>query len=534
MLLWAGSEIGSCASAATRVSVRASPPKPVFRITPLTHEFHALPGQELRFEFTVEALESDVELEAAAVALVQKPTGVILPAENTGVPSSTSIRFLTDDRVFVRKGESRKVEGRWRLPPDAGGYHTAGITLTDISRGCGCGAPLVDTGVGALVGAEAAPTGEAGTSVKFLTRYLMRMDATVSGGAGREASTPTISAGSLVEHHGRAIATVLLEANDAQGGVWEVAGQIHGERGPIGRPFAMRLPSRSAIRGPEGTKVQMLAGSRVLAMSPVGEPLFTGEYQLEVTLSRGGVAARKQRFDLEVGPNDFPAQRSVVAQVVEAVEASPSQLELSTARGGARLVPLTLTNRSDQTVGVRLAAEGTEGGAPPEDWLTVRPTDFTLRPRSKRQVLVAARGGGDRDRDHYAMLRVEVAPTETTVGGAHRVPVALLSPAESRVEWTSDPLTWRRRTATSGSVELRVHNHGTCRLAPHATLTLTDVVERQVTAEAGFGRWVLPGESATLAFDTPGLPAGAYHAALELTPDSGADVETLEQQLDVD
>lgn len=513
---------GVADGAAPSLRGSVAPPKPPYRVSPLVHTFDALPGQELDFEFTVEAIERNVTLAVSPVGLRQKLTGVILPAEDAA--GAADIRLLAPGPIVVRRGERKTVEGRWRLPAGTPGYHMAGVTLTDVSD---------DSAAPTTPVAEA---GGAGAAVRFLTRYLLRLEANVAGGS-RVSAPPEVVAGALVERSGLALATALLQADAAQGGACRVRGLLWKDDLPIGKAFAMRLPSRVGMPAPEGDTAPIVAGGRVMVVAPVSEPLFPGDYRLEVSVARGGVAPQKRRFDLVVGPDDFPAQRTVVAQVVRDVAVAPNQLELSVAKGGNRLRPLRLTNRSDQAVSVRVVTNGADraDGAEAVDWLVVRPTEFVLRPRSTRQVLVALRGGGRHEVNRYANLRVEVMPTETAVGGSHELPVALVTESASAAGWR---LGERLAFASGGSgqkpaVEATLKNDGVTHLAPHAKITLVDALDRQVASEAGYGRWVLPGATARLRFPTPRLPPGRYDATIELTPAPGAPTEVANRRLEI-
>lgn len=492
-------------------------PKSTYRVTPLTHDFIARSGQDLPFEFKIEALRTDVRLEAVPVGLRQEINGLILPDES--VASAGKVRLLSGNRVFVRRGETATIRGRWSIPAKANGYCSAGLLLTEL--------PSDSSSL-----ADAAVTGKAGLNIRFITRCLLRLQAITNEGQAAADSSPVLERIGLVELGGRAVATALVRA--PVGGVWQAEARVLTDHGVLGRPVALRLPVRKNLAGPAGTEMPILSGSQVLAMAPIEEPLLEGAYRLEVALKHRGTRVASREVEVRVGADDFPAQKALVARVVRDIEVTPTQLELSTAAGGNRLVPLTLTNRSDQSVEVSLSASSVGDGKEPE-WLVIRPKAFRLAPRTKRRVMAAVRGGSGRTTNAYARLAVEVTPTKTTVGGRQELTVALLSDATQQNDtWRSESISWEKSAGgDSGRLLLPLVNQGERHLAPQASVTVIDELGREVHREVGYGQWLLPGERRELSCPTPKLPAGEYKVVAEVRASPQEAPRRIEQTLHV-
>lgn len=109
--------------------------------------------------------------------------------------------------------------------------------------------------------------------------------------------------------------------------------------------------------------------------------------------------------------------------------------------------------------------------------------------------------------------------------------MALIANADSPPVWQLGESLHYAEDIAGSRVELRLINQGDVHLAPEVTLRLTDALGREVRSEAGFGRWVLPGQSSALRFATNSLPPDTYQAVIELTPAVGSDSVQFSRQL---
>jgi len=486
-------------------------------MSPLVFNTSARPGQEVPFEITIDAYRQDIDLRVEPSGILQQPTGLILPDESAA-PMGV-VRLHGTSAVRLRQGEKRVLRGTWRIPVDASGFLATGLLVTEQQKP----QPLPSIG-----------EGQQAASVQFITRYLLRLEAMVSSPRQGD-MVPTIHSARLVERHGRAWVTAQLQAPVTGTGnlrlqAWAQLSNAEGR--PVTKEFALHLPVRDTQPLPMRDQIPLLAGSRVAIHAEVPEPLFPGQYQL--TVSAGDSARRHQdqvTEPIEVRPGDFPAQQTVVAQVIRDVEVSPSQLELSVARGGSRLLPLTLRNRAAHAIQVELAPKAVDGTV--IDWLVIRPAKFSLPAGRERKVLVAVRGGTPSSKNQYGHLRVEVTSTETTSVGTHALPVALLCAGGAEVPaWKMAQACWSG-TTVGGAFELSLENTGGKHLAPHASLRVTDELGRQINSEAGFERWILPGETSQLRFPTPKLPEGKYQLEVEVTPTPGGTPVRDEQTVEI-
>ncbi len=379
-----------------------------------------------------------------------------------------------------------------------------------------------------------ARSGARAASVRFVTRYLLRLEA-LAVTRSKTVETPTILSPKLVEREGRAWVHAELQSPDSLNANLRLraAAQIFDQDGrPLSATFPLRLPVRDNQPEPSRNQIPLLAGSRVVVHAPVPEPLFAGQYQLVVSTSDLAHRAKQKVVQsLEIRADEFPAQQSLVAQVVRHVEVSPSQLQLSVARGGNRVLPLTLRNRAADQVQVVLEPQSLDGGK--IDWLTIRPKSFALPSGRERKVMVAVRERTTASKNQYGHVRVEISATETTSSGSQILPVALLHGVDEQVpQWSTRPATWSVNS-DRGSIQLPITNFGNKHLAAHAELLATDELGRELTSEAGFGRWILPGESEQLVFPVPQLPAGRYHLEFKVRAENTALPVQVEQDLDV-
>lgn len=514
LILIAIVSVNSPAFATVKKHVR---PKASFKMSPLVVTASARPGQEVPFEISIEANQKDIELSVAPTGITQLPSGLIMPEETKPPMGEIALRGRKSFRL--RKGETHILRGTWRIPSHTSGFVANGLLVTEQQADL----PLPKAGKGLQA-----------ASVRFVTRYLLRLEAIVS--SGRTATIPpAIHSPQLIEREGRAWVVAKLQAPTEGTGNLRVKAQaqiIDSMGKPVATPFALRLPVRDNQPLPSREQIPLLAGSMVNIHAEVPEPLFAGNYQLVVTAGdRARHVSRKAIESVTVRENQFPAQENIVAEVVRNVELSPTQLKLSVARGGNRLIPLEIKNRSAESIKVAMRPESF--GDSPVDWLIVRPDKFELPAGRARKVLVSVRGGKLKAENSYARLFVAVSSAKTASRGTRSLPVALIGHAVSQQPTLRIGKAKWERQQDEAAIVAPLDNIDSVHAAPHVKLRVVDDLDREIALEAGFESWLLPSESRQLSFPIKSLPQGDYQLYFEVFPTLNAEPEYHEQVIKV-
>jgi len=473
-----------------------------FQVSPMKLELAGRPGALIPFAVEVAAGREARTLAVRLFEFRQEESGALgIDEAASAAPAGATLEG--SGRIAIPAGGRVSVRGRIHIAAGGPAFRAIGLLVSEL--GAGSDAP-------AAPGAKE----ESRLEVRYMLRYGVRIEVRVTGAREPRASALRIVAGGLADRGGRALARITVE-NPTDGAI-ELSGEAQLLRGDgrarLGPWFPLSLPAKASRSGPERIRAFVLPGARVRLEDLVPEPVAPGSYVLVARLAAGSERVQAE-FAFEVAERDFPAQRTVLPRVVGTVAVSPPRIALALHKGGARIAPLTLENRGDGEVTIRLSAEPLAGAA--ADWLVVRPETLTLPAGATRRVAVTMRGATACAGSRYAFLRVDVAPRDGAPGGAQRLPVAL-----SGFEETA-PL------ATAGEIEAQpvaegirftvpVKNEGTAHLVLDGTLTILDPFGRKLEElPGGFGAWVLPGESGTadFALDRP-LAAGEYRLRLEL------------------
>lgn len=165
-------------------------------------------------------------------------------------------------------------------------------------------------------------------------------------------------------------------------------------------------------------------------------------------------------------------------------------------------------------VHVQLTLKSPDGASP--QWLTVQPTTVSLRPGWKRKILVSSSSAGDVPTCQYGAIQIDATPEQGDAIGKIDVPVCLLARTEEVPGLEIGSIAWDGQSTQPGFV-LGVTNTGAMHASLHGTLSLTGALGRTVELQAGFGQWLLPGQSTQLKFRTKFAPPPAdYQFKLDL------------------
>ncbi|EMI21072.1 signal peptide protein [Rhodopirellula maiorica SM1] len=483
--------------------------RPTFRIDPLVFQCQAIPGQTVRFKFRLSGSQKPIDFSIQPVSLIQHRDGKVTAAET--LRDRDSVRLLSSSDLRLGGGEVQEIEGTWTLPRDSGQFVSVGLLVTDRSE-----EPF------------SKQTTQRQLGVRFVTRYLLRLEADIRRVNSVQGEI-RLTTGGLVDRDGFAHVNALLwNPHDAgrrlraKARMIDAAGRVVIDEVPLG------LTSRINQPEPKRFALAVLPRSEVTLTAALPEPVFPGDYQLQIDVRDDSDDVAQQSFRVHVGEYDFQAQRSVVGRVLKSIQVHPSAIELSTLRGGNRLVPLSLKNQGDKAVSIRVVATDRNGNE--VSWLRVRPERVHLGSGAGRKLMVTMNGHAADAQDKYAELRLHAESEFATNTGSLNVPVAMLNDDRPR-----DP------DVSLGTIEvdennpriirLQITNHGTRHLAPHLIVTLTRGNEPPVICEAGYHAWLLPSESRELRFQLPESTTGIFKASIHAKLNRTVDPTLTEQTI---
>ncbi|MEO8495925.1 MAG: hypothetical protein ABI614_12695 [Planctomycetota bacterium] len=485
--------------------------KPTFQVTPMVQRFEAARGKLVPFEFAIESIDRITTVNVQPVALRQDPNGTIMP--DTDSPAPNNVELLSAPQMVLADNDSKTIRCQVRVPSTKANFHTFGILVTDLGR-------IVDRAP-----INAGDQAERRVGIRFVTRYLLRCDITVTGARGEDASQIVIESAELFEEGGYAKARVWITNPSDSPLEFQTRCRMLRDGSRIGKStFNVVMPNRSSMEPPDRFDIRILPGARLRLEELIPEAVFPGDHQLEIEIVSNRRTRKKAVFPLTIDVGDFPAQDASVVQAARDVTVSPAQVELSLRRAGKRMVPIEIENLSQQEVRIEITpAEGAERLA---EWLVLRPTETTIKAGSQRKILVMMNTKEDFAMNQYVQLNVEVKSAAGESVGSFTVPVALLARTEEKPEVQVQPIQWDGASDPPAFV-VPISNSGNMHLPLHAKLTMTDAFGRNVEMEAGFGKWLLPGAASELRFRTKfAPPPGEYRCKLVI--DRGAEDEKLQ------
>ena len=287
----------------------------------------------------------------------------------------------------------------------------------------------------------------------------------------------------------------------------------------VGKKFGLVVPVRSGQQPPDRYRARILANTRLRLEEFLPHPVFSGEYRLVASLSHEGRLLRKVDFPIVIKDGDFPAQDANVVRVAQDITVEPPQVELSLRKSGRRIESIAIQNSSLQKVRVKLAPVELQGEF--HAALQLRPDEFELPAGQSRKVIVSVDSKREITEHGYAYAELTVSPEVGEAIGTHRVPVALLTNSESLAKLVPGELNWSLSNDRAG-FSIPVRNEGLRHVPLAGRLSLTDEFGRGFVVDAGYGTWLLPGQTETLYFgfrEPP--PPGAYQVQVRLNQNEG-------------
>ncbi len=476
-----------------------------FKVEPVVHRFDGRKGQLIPFEFSITSQGEGTEVEIRPVALKQEENGVIMP--DTDAPPPKALTFEGPASMSLKAEEPYVLKGTVRVPSTQSSFHSFGLLITDKGRKTG-----------------QAPAGQAKEpqfGVDFVTRYLLRCDINVEGVRPADAHKLVLEGGTMHEVDGRPQAKLYVSNPTESPLEFEMKVRLVSVTGGIvGKEFNLVSPVRSSLAPPERFVARVFPGARVRLEEFIPFAVFSGEYQLEATLLVHGRKLLSAQFPVKASEKDYPAQAASVAQIATGVSASPAQVELSLRRGGDRFVSVVIANQSTESYNVNAGPQNRD--RTPAEWFIVRPPAFALPPGASRKVLISMPATRDPDAPHqYGLLNFGLANDAGEARGSGTIDVGLLARTDVNPELNVGNLAWDG-AASPPAVILPLTNKGTVHFPLNARMTLSDAEGHRVRFVAGYGRWLLPGDSTELRFRMKdAIPAGRYTLRIQLDTKEG-------------
>ncbi len=478
--------------------------KPAFLITPLVQRLQARKGQLLKFEFEIEAHDRPSRLEIRPVAMIQQENGVIMPDEQT--PAPNLIRVTSDTTLDLTKSEKHTIQAEMRIPQSNAPFLSYGILAREI--------PIDDDTANS-------PDDEARVGIRFVTQYLLRVDVDVLGEKGDSVAELKLYDGGLISQNGRCVARVFVENPTDTAMEFSVNTQLLRDKTQsAGKKFGLVVPVRSGQQGPDRYKARILPKTKLRLEEFLPHAVFSGEYSLKTELLHQGRVLKVTEFPTSIRDGDFPEQDARVVRVAQDITVSPTQLELSLRKGGRRIETLTVANGSLQKVRIQLKSEALQGSL--HESLQMRPPQFELGPGQSRKVVVTVDTTRDTNEHSYASILLTALPASGEALGAIQIPTALLTNSESLGKLEPGQPDWIISNERAGFT-IPVANRGLMHVPLRGRLTLTDSFGRGFVVDAGYGRWLLPGQSDQLFFgfrEPP--PPGEYEVQVLLNQNEGS------------
>lgn len=492
------------AAAQTRRSVTVQDTfNPAFQIEPLVQRITGRRGEVLHFQFTLQTLNRDTDIEILKVGLRQDITGQVLQDERGG--PSNPIEIIGQSKVHLRRDIPYVLEGIVRVPDGDANFHSLGILVRD-SGARKDQAPEFD--------AQGKPVTKAG--IRFVTNYVLRVDLEVSGARGEQAKALVLEEGRITPFNGMPKVSVIVRNPASTAFEYEL--RTHLRSSPSDRSFddlRMVMPVRAAMENEERYVGRVLPGCSVRMEEMLPQHLLSGSYQLEAELLDGGRVINRRTFNIEVNSEDFPAQEVKVKQVGGGMYVSPAQIELAQTRGGQRRATIEFKNTSTQAKTITLSTETNQGS--PLNTVTVQPESFTLSAGRSRKISITLRSKSNFTNPiDFGFLQVKSTDATQQFSNTAAIPIAVVLGQIDEPKVEMQPL---RFVPDSKYPSFRsvVTNQGPAHLPLEARLLIASESGQRSVLSGGFGKWLMPGESTNLEFRLDReLTPGNYQIICEL------------------
>lgn len=500
--------LGSSLFAQNRVTIDNTF-EPSFTVEPLVQRIEGRQGDVLQFQFRVSTQKPTAKIEVSLVGLKQNISGQITHAD--GAYDSDSIQLINPGLHTIAKGNVFSIDGILRIPNSDTKFFSFGVLVKDLGEQRDRGSRFDENGK------ELTQAG-----INFVTQYVLRVDVEVRGARGENIRELQIEQGAVSTFRGLPLVSALINNPTDSTFEFEVKAQL--KRSPTDRSMEeMRLvmPIRQSLLTDERFVGRILPHSKIRMQEILYAPLINGEYEIDCEVLANSRKVISESFPVPINLNDFPAQQLMIKHVGGDVYMTPTQVELSQLRGGNRRVMLELQNNSDQTKTIYLACRDSAGIE--MSGLKLQPNSLTLQPGRKRRVSLSLvnseslRAGAMNDAVEYGELLVASRDSIQNTIATGSTPLAVMFSEIEAPEITLGEAVWWQGK-DQPSFRCSVENAGLRHVVLDAELRIeAESSGSRFAIPAGFGRWLLPGESTALEFRLPGpLPPGNYLLTTEL------------------
>jgi len=480
--------------------------KPSFKIEPIVQRLSGRRGQTIQFKFDMASVARATNIEIQPVALRQEENGTILPDTESEPP--TALKLLSPSTMELAKDSEFELKGSVKIPNLQTPFHSFGLLVTDHGR---------------EIGSNTAAGNGTSVGVRFITRYLLRIDVSVPGVRSPNLSKIQIEHGELVESYGLPRAVVyLVNPTDAP-----LECNMHclfsTDAGSLPeKPFDLVQPVRQNLEDDDRVAVRILPKSRIRVEETVPYPIFPGEYTLIARLHERNRPIQEATFATATFDGQFPGLDSTYTALSEQIIASPGNLTLSLQKGGSRYLPIAVTNKSEEPIEIHTSAIDKDGAI--LTWAVTRPAKLILPPGGTRKFVASM--GTDRQftAPRYGNVLLKAVTADGQPLGDGKIQLAQLPSKTPMAQLTVGELRWENDANTGPSIVIPVTNPGEVHAILSAHMRLMNDRGQKFDFVAGYHRWVLPGESDELSFRLKDpIPAGIYEMKFEIDPGPGAD-----------
>jgi hypothetical protein len=459
-------------------------------------------GAVTSFEFSLESANRETEIEVVPVGLRQEVSGLILHDPNA--PQADLIRLSTPTRMMLSANTPAKIQGFVQFPRGEAKYHSIGILVKDI-------------GAAERLAANNDPSKKATkATIQFVTQYVLRLDLEMENARGENPNVLELEKLDLVPFEGRPkLIAQILNPSDSTF-EYEVRAKLRSSTSDRNaRSIRLVMPIREFSESEERFVGRILPKSRVRMIELLPEAIASGTYEADVEIMLGEKVLSRKTQSITVDASDYPAQEVLIAQLGKEVQVSPAQIELSQLRGGSRRSTILLKNNGKDTKSISVAANDGTGLALPS--ATIQPDKFTLPPGGSRKISITLKSQLDaHEAIVFGTIDFQARSDRKDFDETRKLPIALLMKKSSAPNAKLSSVQWDS-LSKHPAFRCAVSNEGESHLAMNARLTISGENGERMQIPGGFGKWLMPGETAKLEFrlEQP-LAPGKYQIKCEL------------------
>ncbi len=476
--------------------------EPTFRIEPLSQSYKGRNGAVTGFEFTLESTNRDAEIEVVPIGLRQEISGLIL--HDHLAPQADILKLTSPSKMKLTANTPAKIQGLIQFPRGEAKYHSIGILVRDV-------------GSAAKLAANADPSKpKTQAGIRFITQYVLRIDLEVEGARGENANVLAIEKLELIPFDGRPkLLAQIVNPSDSTF-QFEVRAKLRSSPSDrTARAIRLVMPVRESLENEERYSGRILPKSRVRMVELLPEAIASGTYEADIEIISGEKTLSKKTLSIDVNAADFPAQEVLIAQLGEDVQVSPAQIALSQLRGGNRRMSVLVKNNGSDSKTIELAAIDSAGLT--VDAAMIQPTNFTLAPNGSRKISITLKSQSDAvEPNLYGSLQVQCRSERKDFHVSRNLPFAIALKKSSLPEIKLAPIQWDA-SGKHSCFRSTVSNIGTSHHAVDARLSIFDEKGGRLQIPAGFGKWLMPGQTSKLEFRMEqALAPGKYQLKCEL------------------